>query len=305
MSPIHLKYLPAITLLFFGLFFGSVMRAQGGLPYNHTEDVVYGRKFGMALTLDILEPLNKNGAAVFWVVSGGYFSNHADINPAIFRPWIERGYTVFAVVHGSQPRFDVPEIIEDVHRAVRFVRHNAERWNVAPNKFAISGSSAGGHLALTIGTQGAPGNPDAEDPIDRESSAVQAVACFFPPTDMLNWSKPNQDWMQFKATRQFAAAFGHKPMNRKVRRELGLKISPINFVTTSTAPTLIIHGTEDKLVPIYQSQQFGQTCTKLGVPFRLVIKLGEDHGYRGWEEDISVFADWFDEHVIEAAADER
>ena len=66
---------------------------------------------------------------------------------------------------------------------MRFIRYNGRNWGVNPDHLGISGSSAGGHLSLTMGTQGGPGKADAKDPIDRESSAVQAVACFFPPTD--------------------------------------------------------------------------------------------------------------------------
>ena len=279
-------------------WFSSVaLRAQDKPAYIRTEDVIYGRTFGTALTLDVFEPAKKNGAAVFWMVSGGWFSHHSNIKPEYFTPLLERGYTVFAVVHGSQPRFVVPEIEEYIHRAVRFVRHNAGRWGVDPNKFGISGGSAGGHLSLTMGTQGKPGKADAQDPIERESSAVQAVACFFPPTDFLNWSKPDEDWMDFEPTRQFEPAFGPKGMSYEARQALGPKISPIKFVTSAMPPTLLIHGDADKLVPLYQSQIFERKCREVGAPFKLVIKPGGGHGWPGWEKDTAMFADWFDEHL--------
>ena len=97
------------------------------------------------------------------------------------------------VVHGSQPKFTIPEAIQDIHRAVRFIRHNAAEWGVDPNHLGITGGSAGGHLSLILGTQGGPGAPDAKDPIDRESSAVQAVACFYPPSDFLNYGADGED----------------------------------------------------------------------------------------------------------------
>src|SRR5438046_302095 len=161
--------------------------------YTRTEDVIYGRKFGTALTLDVVQPKKPNGFAILFMVSGGFFSSHEAINPDMYQPFLERGYTVFAVVHGSQPRFIIPEIEKDIHRAVRFVRHNASKWHIAPDHLGITGGSAGGHLSLTMGTQGKPGDPDAKDPIDRETSAVQAVACFFPPTDFLNSREPGDD----------------------------------------------------------------------------------------------------------------
>jgi acetyl esterase/lipase len=232
------------------------------------------------------------------MVGGGFFSNHNNIKPGLFAPLLERGYTVFAVVHGSQPRFIIPEIKEDIHRAIRFVRHNASRWDIDPNKFGISGESAGGHLSLTMGTQGGPGKPGAKDVIDRESSAVQAVACFYPPTDFLNMSKPDEDWMDFEPSRWFEPAFGPKGMPREARQELGKKISPILFVTARMSPTLVIHGDADKLVPLYQSRLFEQKCKEVGAPFKLVVKPGADHGWPNIEKDVAVFADWFDEQLL-------
>src|SRR5256885_13245361 len=88
--------------------------------FKRTEDVIYGRKFGTALTLDVLQPEKPNGAGIIFVVSGGWFSDHKAINPGPVKPMLDRGYTIFAVVHGSQPKFQIPEIIHDMHRAVRF-----------------------------------------------------------------------------------------------------------------------------------------------------------------------------------------
>jgi acetyl esterase/lipase len=286
--------------LFYAAFLSLVLlavpscQAQDKPQYTRTEDVIYGRKYGMALTLDVFEPKKTNGAAIFFIVSGGFFSDHNHINPAYYQPLLDHGYTVFAVVHGSQPRFIIPEIEQDIHRAVRFVRHNAGRWGVDPNKFGITGASAGGHLSLTIGTQGKPGKADAKDAVDRESSEVEAVACFFPPTDFLNISKPGEDWMDFENTRQFAPAFGPKGQTREGRQELGKEISPINFVTSNMPPTLVIQGDADKLVPIYQAQIFEQKCKAVGAPFKLIVKPGADHGWAGMDKDMEVFAEWFD-----------
>lgn len=295
------KLLWTVSLVL-ALFAGSSIWAQEKPRFTRTEDVIYGRKFGTALTLDVFEPAKKNGAGVFWVVSGGFFSAHSHIKPEDFTSLIERGYTIFAVVHGSQPRFIIPDIQDDIHRAVRFVRHNASRWSIDPKKLGISGGSAGGHLSLTIGTQGKPGKTDAKDPIDRESSAVQAVACFFPPTDFLNFSKPDEDWMDFEPARQFEPAFGPKGMPREARQELGEKISPIIFVTANMPPTLVFHGDADKLVPLYQSQLFERKCKEVGAPFKLIIKPGAGHGWPSIEKDVTVFADWFDQHLLEVRA---
>src|SRR5439155_3550362 len=113
---------------------------------------------------------------------------HDSIKPMtpLLLEFLKRGYTVFAVVHGSQPKFTVPEILLDMHRAVRYIRSHAQDFKIEPERIGITGGSAGGHLSLMQGTAGDLGDPKARDPVERVSSRVQAVACFFPATDFLN-----------------------------------------------------------------------------------------------------------------------
>lgn len=280
------------------VWLSAALRAEDKPTYTRTEDVVYGRKFGTALTLDVFEPPQKNGAAIFCLVSGGFVSNHSGISPKRYQPLLDRGYTVFAVVHGSQPRFTVPEIVEDINRAIRFVRHNATRWGIDPNKFGINGSSAGGHLSLTLGTQGGPGPADAKDPIDRESSAVQAVACFYPPTDLTNFSRPGElIWEHQSPTPHTpASSFGVKGASRESQVETAKALSPINYVTVKMPPTLVYHGDADKMVPLYQAHMFEKKCQEIGAPFKLLVKVGAGHGGEFGDHlaEMAVFAEWFD-----------
>jgi acetyl esterase/lipase len=287
----------SITLLAFATV-SSFAQSPASVGYKRTEDVIYHRKFGTALTLDVFEPEKKNGAAVLFMVSGGFVSSHDSISAKTYYPFLERGYTVFAIVHACQPKFQIPDITQDIHRAVRFVRHNAARWGIDTNKFGITGGSAGGHLSITMGTQGRTGSPTAKDPVDRASSAVQAVACFFPPTDFLNWGEPGDNQVGIgKVGTQFKGAFGTRSDTAEGRAELGKEISPINFVTAAMPPTLVVHGDADKLVPIYQAEIFEKKCKEAEAPFKLIVKPGADHGWAGMENDLKVFADWFDEHL--------
>src|SRR5437899_2422467 len=97
--------------------------AQDAPDFTRTRDVIYGRKFGLALTLDVFTPKKgANGIGVVSVVSGGWFSRPEMISPPFYYELLRRGYTVFAVVHGSQPRFTIDSAHEDVSRAVRFIR---------------------------------------------------------------------------------------------------------------------------------------------------------------------------------------
>lgn len=266
--------------------------------FKRSEDVIYGRKFGVALTLDVIQPVkNNNGHGIIFMVSGGWFSAHEAVNPQLYAPLLNRGYTVFAVVHGSQPKFVIPEITEDIHRAVRFIRSNASKWGVNPEKFGITGGSAGGHLSLTMATQGGPGKPDAKDPIDRANSAVQAVACFFPPTDFLNYGTPGEDAVGVGILKGFKTAFGPRSDTPEGRQQLGKEISPIYFISAQLPPTLIIHGDADKLVPIQQAQSFVQRATEAGATAKLIVKPAAAHGWADLQGDMALFADWFDEHL--------
>jgi acetyl esterase/lipase len=273
------------------------LRADDLPPFNRIEDVIYGRKFGTALTLDVFQPAKTNGFGVLLMVSGGWYSSHEGINPNFFAPLLARGYTVFAVVHGSQPKFTVTEIVPDIHRAVRFVRHNAKRFGVDPQHFGITGGSAGGHLSLTMAVKGAPGDPNAKDPVDRESSAIQAVACFFPPTDFLNYGKPGEDAVGVGTLKDFKSGFGPMADTPEGRQKLGHEISPIYFVRSNLPPLLILHGDADKLVPIQQSESFVKACQDKGCVARLVVKPGKVHGWPDMPKDVESFADWFDQYL--------
>ena len=302
-----MKKILAVALLGLVCFRASDIWAQDQATFTRTKDVIYGRKFGTALTLDVFEPAQKNGAAVICVVSGGYISDHASISPKLYQPLLAHGYTVFAVVHGAQPKFIVPEIIADLHRAIRFVRHNAGRWRVDPNKFGISGSSAGGHLSLVIATRGGPGQPDAKDPVDRESSAVQAVACFFPPTDLANFSKPGEliwEHASQPTPHTPATSFGTKSATRGDRLQIATELSVINDITAKMPPTLVFHGDADQKVPLYQSLIFDKKCREVGATFKLIVKPGAGHGgaFGDFIKEMGVCADWFDEHLIGAKA---
>jgi acetyl esterase/lipase len=278
--------------------------------YVRQDDVIYGRKYGTALTMDVFRPKqHANGLGVVFVISGGWFSSSDidDIVPA-FRPLLGRGYTVFAVVHGSQPKFTIPEILQDINRAVRFIRFHAKDYGIDPEHIGITGASAGGHLSLMQGTAGEKGDPIAKDPIDRISSRVQAVACFFPPTDFLNYGKPGEIALGRGKLSNFAAPFDFHEYDPKLTkfmpitneekiREIGRRISPINCVSADSAPTLIIHGDKDWLVPIQQAQVMVEKLKQAGVEAKLVVKPGAGHGWPDTGKEAALIVDWFDTHL--------
>jgi len=278
--------------------------------FDRKQDVIYGRKFGTALTMDVFTPKkDAKGVGLILVVSGGFRSSHEAIMPAVIQPFTDRGYTIFAVVHGSQPRYTVPDIIQDMNRSVRFIRHHAQDYGIDPNRIGIMGASAGGHLSLMLGTAGDKGDPNAKDPVDRESSRVQAVACFFPPTDFLNYGKPGDERIHpTDHAPPFRAAFDYRELDKqsmlwvpitdpKRLQEIARQISPVSHVTPDDPPTLIIHGDEDRLVPLQQSELIAEKLKKAGVATNLVVKKGAGHGWLGLDRDLPQLANWFDKYL--------
>ena len=213
------RHLAPTILCLAAAFSPSSGRADDKPAFTRTEDVVYGRKFGTALTMDVFAPKDgANGLGVILVVSGGWFSGHDAIGLGFVEPLLARGYTVCAVVHGSQPKFTIPEIVADLNRAVRFVRAHARDYQIDPDRIGIYGGSAGGHLALMQGTAGDLGNPDAKDPVEKESSRVQAVACFFPPTDFLNYGKAGENAIGRGTLAGFKAPFDFHEFDQATKR---------------------------------------------------------------------------------------
>jgi acetyl esterase/lipase len=260
--------------------------------------VVYGQREGRNLTLDVMRPAKANGLGVVMMVSGGWKSATPGSFPSwMLAPLLRRGYTVFAVCHISQPEATVMQIVENVNRAIRFIRHNARHYGVDPQRLGVTGGSAGGHLSLMLATRGGPGSTDATDPVDRESSAVQAVAIFFPVTDLLNLGSSTENPGDGGPPKSFVKAFGPQSTNPGVWKVIGREMSPIYYVHSNLPPILIYHGDADTLVPLDQSERFQTKARKLGCTVRLVIHHGGGHGWWSMVWDIRRFAAWFDQRL--------
>jgi len=259
-------------------------------------DVIYAKHDGVALTMDVFKPVQPNGAGIIKIVSGGWKSSHQQIGDG---GWPKAGYTTFVVVHGSQPRFQVEEIVADLNRAVRFIRANAAKYGVDPQKLGVTGSSAGGHLSLMLATRGGPGDAKATDTIDRESSAVQAAACFYPPTDYLNWFAEGDNAVGIGRLAAYAGAFGPKAATEEGRAKLGRELSPIYWVNAGQPPVFTVHGDADPQVSDTQSRRLFQRCQEVGAKCEVLIREGAGHG--GWQEmgaDTARMVEWFDLHLL-------
>ena len=262
-------------------------------------DVIYGHKAGMALTYDVVRPAkDPNGAAILFMVSGGWVSMWAPpeyfIRPEkgslnLFEKIVDRGYTLILVRHGSSPYFKVPDAVADVKLAIRHIRAHASDYGVDPDRIGVSGGSAGGHLSLVLGTMGDDGNSGAADPVDKAASRVQAVVAYFPPTDMREYVNHATLSKQFPAV-VFPA-------------EQAVDVSPLLSVTKDDAPTLLIHGDKDELVPISHSERFRDAMTNAEAACELIVMKGAAHGFSGDQgtQAETALLDWFDKHLAKPA----
>lgn len=270
------------------------------VPYTATEDVVYGQKEGMGLTLDVLQPeQNRNGIGIVVVSSGSWKSSKSNLEEKVAEMrrdhWgmglLHYGFTVFVVRHGSGPRFQVPEMIEDVRRSVRFVRMKAADYGIDPDRIGITSGSSGGHLALMVGVTGDDGNPDAKDPVERVSSRVHSIVAWFPPTDMINWGGTDgYKMIEMVRPDLFKEMFGTiTDLTAQLK-----SVSPLYFVTEDDPPLLLIHGDSDKTVPVQQSEIMKAKYEEVGLPVKLIVQPGGGHTYwDGIEEQYADVAEWF------------
>ncbi len=265
------------------------------------ERIPYTKRDGIELTFDLIQPENPNGKAILVMNSGSWKSNRDHFRSWLVAPLLRSGFSVFAISHVSQPRVTIMDTVDDVQRATRYIRHHAEEYGVDPDYFGVTGGSSGGHISLclaTLGDPGDPGDPTAPDPIDRESSAIQAVATFFPVTDLLNLGDSTQNPGDGGPPKSDVKGFGPDSTDLEKWKVIGRRISPIFHVKPDLAPILIYHGDADTLVSLDQGTRFKTAAEAVGAgPVEIVVREGKGHGWVGAIFDIQHFVRWFEEHL--------
>ena len=233
------------------------------------KDVVYGVYSGLALLMDVYRPEKPNGYGIVHVAGGGWATGLS--MDAIPRrryphflmeglPLVKAGYTVFSVEHRAIPRFKYPDPVEDVQRAVRFIRHNASTYGIDPDRIGAMGGSSGGHLVAMLAVLGGE-EVSAESPVEGESSRVQCVVARAAPSNFL---KPDPRGSGLSAA--FLGALVH-PMLRPTDPEyrIAQEASPITHVSSDDPPILLLHGDADEVVPIELSREFLEALRSAGV----------------------------------------
>jgi dipeptidyl aminopeptidase/acylaminoacyl peptidase len=163
-------------------------------------------------------------------------------------------------------------------------------------------------IALMIAMRGEGGNAASEDAVERLSSRVQVVGCFFPPTDLTHFggSENIVDVLRQRGAVDPSFQFhdidqgtGARPLITDPATVLRMlrRFSPVTHVTADDPPTILIHGDAGKAVPLQQSRRLIDRLHEVNVPSRLVVREGMGHAWSGWEADTVLIAEWFDAHL--------
>jgi acetyl esterase/lipase len=202
-----------------------------------------------------------------------------------------RGYVAISPDYRLAPRDVFPAPIEDCKAAVRWLRANAAKYHVDPTRIGAFGASAGAYLACMLGVTTKDDGFEGEGGCAEQSSVVQAVVSFFGPTDLTRdvWSKEVRE-------NNIVPFLGGSP---EEMAETYRKASPINYAGKHAPPFLFVHGTEDSIVPIKQSQDLAEKLRQVGVSARLVPMEGAGSGqdWRGEQvrRSLAQMLDFFDE----------
>ena len=216
---------------------------------------------GLALLLDVHTPATPNGYGVIFISGSGwqapttYDATPLKQNqiPIWGPPLLKAGYTVFALNHRAVPRFHYPGAVEDVQRAIRFVRHHAKTWRIDPSRIGGMGGSSGGHLIALTALLAAPGvagrcrsgQPRSGDPPGHRAAGDA--------TDLVAQAKADRGggvtgFLELPWPAD-PASLRQNPKTERLYKEA----SPSTHVSPTSPPTLLIHGDADEAVPFDES----------------------------------------------------
>jgi alpha-L-fucosidase 2 len=231
-------------------------------PALHAEsirDAEYARRGGIALTYDAYIPeKSRPQPAVILVHGGGW---EAGDKRTYIQPWFpvfsKAGLAWFSIDYRLAPKDRFPAAVEDVEDAVRYLQKHAARFNIDPERIALVGESAGGHLVSLVAARG--------------KVRVRAAVSFYGIHDIELWRRQRGEMP--KNIAQFLGTADPK------------QASPITFVTKNTPPMLFIHGTEDRGVPLAQSAAMCAAMKAAGARCEVYAVEGAPHGVEGWEKN--------------------
>jgi alpha-L-fucosidase 2 len=270
---------PILALAFAAL--GAAALAEASAPAQ--EGIVYGVADGQSLRMDYYAPAGRGPFPIAIIIHGGGYrrGNSKSNSEAYCADFLApAGYATFSINYRLAPRYPYPYMVYDVERAVRFIRHNAKRWNADPERIALVGGSAGGFLSNMVGLLNAPGDPKAADPVDRESARVQAVVTLFAQSSFATIPL-NEDVHSLL-----------DPLIQQKGEAAALKeASPITYVSKDAPPFLLIQGDQDEYIPMAESLNLQAALRHVGVRCDVIRIPGGHHGTGGWHK-IPGVPDW-------------
>ena len=280
-------------------------------------NVIYGMYSGAALLMDVHYPETPNGYGLVQIPGSAFQAPLAYAARPLKAGWrgphlgtaclLGAGYTVFTVNHRAAPRFRYPAAVEDVQRAVRFIRHHAEEYGIDADRIGSTGSSSGGHLALMLGVLDGNGDQEDSDPVNRESAKVQAVATLFAPVNMVLEAKgvgggrgAAPMYLGVRAPRPPRP--GRPEGLNHAEAQLYREASVDTYISPDDPPFLLVHGDQDRAVAIEHSVIMEAKLREAGVEVKLIKMPGGGHGPsisagENPEDYVAAMIEWFDRRL--------
>jgi acetyl esterase/lipase len=245
------------------------------------------------LQLNLARP--KDGAeprpAVLCIHGGGFRAGKRERWDGLCKQLAERGFVAATVTYRLAPKNQYPAAIHDVKAAVRWLRANAHKYRIDPDRIGVIGDSAGGHLAQFLGVTGDVSAFEGQDGNPGQSSRVSCVVNYYGPSDFTQSYGKSVD-----AAEVLPLWLGG---NLEAARLRHIEASPLNWVTPHAAPTLIIHGTKDNYVAYEQAVWMHDRLKACGVPVELLTLEDAGHGFKGADAERAERAtlDFFDRQL--------
>lgn len=242
--------------------------------------IEYSNPDNQHLQLNMARPTDGKGPfpAVVCIHGGGFRAGTREGFNRLCVQLAEQGYVAVTVTYRLAPKYQFPAAVHDVKAAVRWMRANAEKYNVDPNRIGTTGGSAGGHLAQFLGVTSGVKRFEEDGGNASFSSSVNCVVNFYGPSDFTKSYDASVD-----AAEVLPLFLGG---NLQQQRRRHIVSSPLYWVTPDAAPTLCIHGTKDSYVAHEQAVWIIDRLKASEVEAELISIEGADHGFRGASAEV-------------------
>ncbi len=241
--------------------------------------------------LDLYLPEQAEGRLplIVWIHGGAWLGGSKEGCPAV--PFVSKGYAAASINYRLSQHAVFPAQIEDCKAAIRWLRANAAKYRLDADHIGVWGASAGGHLVAMLGTTGAVKELEATGGNLDQSSRVQCVVDWFGPSDLLTMPGSHDN----PGLPESRLIGGPVQENKEKAR----KASPVTYVSKDSAPFLIMHGDQDNLVPLSQSEELAAVLKKIGMEVTLQVIQGNGHGGPGFgsPESRKVIEEFFAKHL--------